>query len=69
MHSGSSSSKAGAPVTSFAHSKLTALQDEVLGAFFQRERGFFLTWLLPAPEQASPEVRAPPEGPVVVDHI
>jgi len=30
-------------VTSFAHSKLTALQDEVLDAFFQRERGFFLT--------------------------
>jgi hypothetical protein len=30
-------------VTFFAHSKLTALQGEVLGAFFQRERGFFLT--------------------------
>jgi len=30
-------------VTSFAHSKLTALQREVLDAFFQRERGFFLT--------------------------
>jgi predicted nucleotidyltransferase component of viral defense system len=30
-------------VASFAHSKLTALQGEVLDAFFQRERGFFLT--------------------------
>jgi hypothetical protein len=30
-------------MTSFAHSKLTALQSEVLDAFFQRERGFFLT--------------------------
>jgi predicted nucleotidyltransferase component of viral defense system len=30
-------------MTSFAHSKLTALQGEVLDAFFQRERGFFLT--------------------------
>jgi hypothetical protein len=30
-------------VTSSAHSKLTALQREVLDAFFQRERGFFLT--------------------------
>jgi hypothetical protein len=30
-------------VTSFAHSKLTALQREVLDAFFERERGFFLT--------------------------
>jgi len=30
-------------VASFAHSKLTALQGEVLAAFFQRERGFFLT--------------------------
>lgn len=28
---------------SSAHSKLTALQREVLDAFFQRERGFFLT--------------------------
>jgi hypothetical protein len=30
-------------LTSFAHSKLTALQREVLAAFFQRERDFFLT--------------------------
>jgi len=30
-------------VASFTHSKLTALQGEVLEAFFQRERGFFLT--------------------------
>lgn len=30
-------------MASFAHSKLTALQGEVLDAFFQRERGFFLT--------------------------
>lgn len=30
-------------MTSSAHSKLTALQGEVLDAFFQRERGFFLT--------------------------
>jgi len=30
-------------VTSSVHSKLTALQREVLDAFFQRERGFFLT--------------------------
>lgn len=30
-------------MTSFAHSKLTDLQREVLDAFFQRERGFFLT--------------------------
>jgi hypothetical protein len=30
-------------VTCLAHSKLTALQVEVLEAFFQRERGFFLT--------------------------
>src|SRR5256885_8172390 len=43
MRSGDSSSKAGAAVTSFAHSKLTELQREVLDAFFQRERGFFLT--------------------------
>ena len=27
---------------SFAHSKLTALQREILDAFFDRERGFFL---------------------------
>jgi hypothetical protein len=43
MHSGSSSSKAGVVVISFAHSKLTPLQTEVLDAFFLRERGFFLT--------------------------
>jgi len=30
-------------LTSSAHSKLTPLQAEVLEAFFQRERGFFLT--------------------------
>ena len=30
-------------MTCSAHSKLTALQREVLDAFFQRERGFFLT--------------------------
>jgi hypothetical protein len=30
-------------VASLPHSKLTALQGEVLDAFFQRERGFFLT--------------------------
>jgi hypothetical protein len=30
-------------VTFLAHSKLTALQREVLDAFFRRERGFFLT--------------------------
>jgi len=30
-------------VASFAYSKLTALQGEVLAAFFQRERDFFLT--------------------------
>ena len=30
-------------MASFAHSKLTALQVEVLRAFFERERGFFLT--------------------------
>jgi hypothetical protein len=30
-------------VASSAHSKLTALQKDVLDAFFQRERGFFLT--------------------------
>jgi len=30
-------------VTSFARSKLTPLQAEVLDAFYQRERGFFLT--------------------------
>lgn len=30
-------------MASFAHSKLTAIQGEVLDAFFQRERGFFLT--------------------------
>lgn len=43
MLSGTSSSKPGGAVTSFAHSKLTALQRGVLDAFFQRERGFFLT--------------------------
>src|ERR1044071_3340373 len=41
--SGTSWSKPGAAATSSAHSKLTALQREVLDAFFQRERGFFLT--------------------------
>jgi Nucleotidyl transferase AbiEii toxin, Type IV TA system len=30
-------------MTSFAHSKLTPIQAEVLRAFFERERGFFLT--------------------------
>jgi hypothetical protein len=30
-------------MASSAHSKLTALQRQVLDAFFQRERGFFLT--------------------------
>ncbi|HWU91351.1 MAG TPA: hypothetical protein VN253_28990 [Kofleriaceae bacterium] len=30
-------------MASFAHSKLTALQGQVLDAFFRRERGFFLT--------------------------
>lgn len=30
-------------MASFAPSKLTALQRDVLDAFFQRERGFFLT--------------------------
>ena len=33
----------GAAMASFAPSKLTALQRDVLEAFFQRERGFFLT--------------------------
>ena len=30
-------------MASFAHSKLTRLQREVLDGFFERERGFFLT--------------------------